>query len=46
MREVYHRFGAAEVGYRLPRHRLAATSADFVTELQVPTSPSAAEARP
>jgi effector-binding domain-containing protein len=46
LREVYHRFGAAEIGYRLPRHRLAATSADFVTELQVPTSPTAAEARP
>jgi DNA-binding transcriptional MerR regulator/effector-binding domain-containing protein len=46
LREVYHRFGAAEIGYRLPRHRLASTSADFVTELQVPTSPAAGEARP
>jgi DNA-binding transcriptional MerR regulator/effector-binding domain-containing protein len=43
LREVYHRFGADEIGYRLPQYRLAATSADFVTELQVPTSPNAAE---
>ena len=36
LREVYHRFGADQRGYRLPPHRLAALSAQFVTELQLP----------
>jgi DNA-binding transcriptional MerR regulator len=35
-REVYHRFGADQRGYRLPTRRLASRSAEFVTELQVP----------
>jgi hypothetical protein len=35
-REVYHRFGADQRGYRLPARRLATTSAQLVTELQVP----------
>jgi hypothetical protein len=35
-REVYHRFGAEQRGYRLPARRLATAPAQFVTELQVP----------
>ena len=38
LREVYHRFGADQAGYRLPAHVLAASSKDFVTELQVPVA--------
>ena len=36
LREVYHRFGADQRGYRLPARRLAAGPEQFVTELQVP----------
>jgi len=36
LREVYHRFGADQRGYRLPARRLAARPEQFVTELQVP----------
>ncbi len=36
MREVYHRFGADQEGYSLPAHRVASSSDDYVTELQVP----------
>jgi effector-binding domain-containing protein len=36
IREVYHRFGADQVGYRLPAHRLAATPQRYVTELAIP----------
>jgi DNA-binding transcriptional MerR regulator len=36
LREVYHRFGADQRGYRLPEHRLAKSSELFVTELQLP----------
>jgi DNA-binding transcriptional MerR regulator len=36
IREIYHRFGADEVGYRLPRHRLAESPQRFVTELAIP----------
>jgi DNA-binding transcriptional MerR regulator len=36
LREVYHRFGADQRGYRLPARRLAACPEEFVTELQVP----------
>jgi DNA-binding transcriptional MerR regulator len=36
LREVYHRFGADQLGYRLPPKRLAARPEKFVTELQVP----------
>jgi DNA-binding transcriptional MerR regulator len=39
LREVYHRFGADQAGYRLPEHMLAANSADYVTELQAPVAP-------
>jgi DNA-binding transcriptional MerR regulator len=35
-REVYHRFGADQRGYRLPSRRVASAPAEFVTELQVP----------
>jgi DNA-binding transcriptional MerR regulator len=38
-REVYHRFGADERGYRLPGHRLTNQSTDYVTELQMPVVP-------
>jgi DNA-binding transcriptional MerR regulator len=38
-REVYHRFGADQRGYRLPGHRLANKSTDYVTELQMPVVP-------
>ena len=36
IREIYHRFGADEVGYRLPAHRLAPTPQRYVTELAFP----------
>jgi len=36
MREVYHRFGADQRGYRLPARRLAQHPDQFVTELQIP----------
>lgn len=36
LREVYHRFGADQLGYRLPARMLAASAENFVTELQVP----------
>ena len=39
LREVYHRFGADQAGYRLPEYMLAANSADYVTELQAPVAP-------
>lgn len=39
LREVYHRYGADQVGYRLPPHVLAGSSADYVTELQAPVAP-------
>jgi effector-binding domain-containing protein len=39
MREVYHRYGADQVGYSLPAAVLASNSADFVTELQAPVAP-------
>ena len=35
LREVYHRFGADQRGYRLPPKRLAPSPEQFVTELQV-----------
>jgi len=40
LREVYHRFGADQRGYRLPARRLAARPEQFVTELQVPAEES------
>jgi DNA-binding transcriptional MerR regulator len=36
IREIYHRFGADQVGYRLPAHRLAAGPQRYVTELAIP----------
>lgn len=39
LREVYHRFGADQAGYRLPGHMLAVSSDDYVTELQAPVAP-------
>jgi DNA-binding transcriptional MerR regulator len=41
LREVYHRYGADQIGYRLPAHVLAASSAEYVTELQAPVAPVA-----
>lgn len=41
LREVYHRYGADQVGYRLPAHVLAGSSAEYVTELQAPVAPLA-----
>lgn len=38
MREVYHRFGADQRGYRLPARVLAADPKDYVTELQAPVA--------
>ena len=39
-REIYHRFGADEHGYRLPGYRLTSNPADYVTELQMPFTPA------
>ena len=39
LREVYHRYGADQLGYSLPAAVLADSSADFVTELQAPVTP-------
>jgi DNA-binding transcriptional MerR regulator len=36
IREIYHRFGADQVGYRLPGHRLASEAQRYVTELAIP----------
>jgi effector-binding domain-containing protein len=38
LREVYHRFGADQRGYRLSSQRIADNEADFITELQVPVA--------
>ena len=38
LREVYHRFGADQDGYRLPAQMLVKRPGDFLTELQVPVS--------
>ena len=39
LREVYHRYGADQIGYRLPASVLANDSAEYVTELQAPVAP-------
>lgn len=39
LREVYHRYGADQIGYSLPAAVLANSSDDFVTELQAPVAP-------
>jgi DNA-binding transcriptional MerR regulator len=39
LREVYHRYGADQIGYRLPAHVLASNSTEYVTELQAPVAP-------
>jgi DNA-binding transcriptional MerR regulator len=36
MREIYHRFGADQVGYRLPAHRVADNAQRYVTEVAIP----------
>jgi DNA-binding transcriptional MerR regulator/effector-binding domain-containing protein len=36
LREVYHRYGADQIGYRLPASVLTNDSAEYVTELQAP----------
>lgn len=38
LREVYHRYGADQVGYRLPASVLTNNSAEYVTELQAPVT--------
>lgn len=38
LREIYHRYGADQVGYSLPAAVLAKHSTDFVTELQAPVT--------
>lgn len=40
LREVYLRFGADEVGYRIPDVYLTEQNAEFVTELQIPVRKS------
>jgi DNA-binding transcriptional MerR regulator/effector-binding domain-containing protein len=39
LREVYHRYGADQTGYRLPASVLTNNSAEYVTELQAPVAP-------
>lgn len=39
LREVYHRYGADQIGYRLPAFVLTNDSAEYVTELQAPVAP-------
>jgi DNA-binding transcriptional MerR regulator/effector-binding domain-containing protein len=41
LREVYHRYGADQIGYRLPAPVLADSTAEYVTELQAPVAPLA-----
>ena len=36
IREIYHRFGADQVGYRLPAHRLTSAPQRYVTEFAIP----------
>lgn len=36
IREIYHRFGADQVGYQLPAHRVTSTPHRYVTELAIP----------
>jgi DNA-binding transcriptional MerR regulator len=36
IREIYHRFGADQIGYRLPAHRVADSAQRFVTEVAIP----------
>lgn len=38
LREIYHRYGADQLGYSLPAAVLAKDSVDFVTELQAPVT--------
>ena len=45
LREVYHRFGADQRGYRLPQHVLVNDAEEFVTELQAPVEPRDAATR-
>jgi DNA-binding transcriptional MerR regulator len=39
LREVYHRYGADQTGYRLPAAVLTNDSVEYVTELQAPVAP-------
>ena len=39
IREIYHRFGADQIGYQLPAHRVAASPLRYVTELVIPIAP-------
>ena len=41
IREIYHRFGADQIGYQLPAHRIAASPLRYVTELVIPITPEA-----
>ena len=38
LREIYHRYGADQIGYSLPAAVLTRNSVDFVTELQAPVT--------
>lgn len=38
LREVYHRYGADQIGYRLPASVLTNDSTEYVTELQAPVA--------
>jgi DNA-binding transcriptional MerR regulator len=44
MREIYHRFGADQVGYRLPAHRIALSPQRYVTEIAIPIAEKSREA--
>ncbi|GFE86786.1 MerR family transcriptional regulator [Steroidobacter agaridevorans] len=46
LREIYHRYGADQIGYSLPAAVLAKRSADFVTELQAPVVPNSSQETP
>jgi hypothetical protein len=36
IREIYHRFGADQLGYRLPAHRVTRSAQRYVTEVAIP----------
>ena len=38
LREIYHRFGADQEDYSLPKKMIAARAAEFLTELQLPVA--------
>jgi len=38
VREIYHRFGADQEGYRSPAHVITPSAELYVTELQIPVA--------